>query len=122
MIYIKSKYFNNRLILFWKIGKKVFEEQNKVDNPVDKYSKYFQYKFVMTECFSRENINFMKKLYLYFPIFNSNLLKLEWGHYLILLRISNNIQRMFYYELTLFSCGTVFELSSLIDNCLYERI
>lgn len=121
-IIIKSSLFNNRLILFWNIGKEVFETQKYFDNATDKYSNYFQYKFGMSECFSRENVNLMKKLYLYFPIFNDNLLKLEWGHYLVLLKISDRKRRMFYYNLTLFCCGTIGELNNIINNCLYERI
>ena len=63
--------------MFWNIGKNVFEHQNFLDNATNKYSNYFQYKFGMTECFSRENVNLMRKLYLCFPIFNDNLLKLD---------------------------------------------
>ena len=113
---------NYRLILFWNIGKLVFEEQNKFDNATSKYSIYFQYKYGMTECFSRKNIILMKKLYFYFPIFNSTLLKLSWEHYIELLKISVCSKRMFYYKLSIFSMGSSFDLANAIGNCIYERI
>lgn len=119
---IKTKNTSNRLILFWKIGKSAFEEQERVDNVTDKYSNYFQYKYGMSECFSRENINLMRKLYLCFPIFTDNLLKLEWGHYLELLKISDKKRRMFYYQLALFFNWSIFELVYSINNYFYERI
>lgn len=122
MTNIKNKNTNNRLILFWNIGKRVFDEQDYVDNAIDKYSTFFQYRYGMTECFSRENINFMKKLYLCFPIFTETLLKLEWGHYLELLKINDKKRRMFYYQLSLFFNWSIFELSYSINNYFYERI
>lgn len=54
VIIIKKVITNNRLILFWKIGKFVYEQQNVVEKATDKYSLYFQYRYGMTECFSRK--------------------------------------------------------------------
>ncbi len=113
---------NNPLILFWNIGKIVFEQQNRVDNPNKKYSAYFQYKYGLTECFSRENIHLMKKLYLFFPIFTDNFLALDWEHYLELLRINDKNKLMFYYRVALFCKCTTLELHHLINSFSYERI
>ncbi len=93
-----------------------------MDNATSKYSCYFQYKYGMTECFSRENINLMKRLYLCFPIFNDRLLELDWEHYLELLNISDNRKRMFYYKIALFCHSSIYELKFSINNYFYERI
>lgn len=122
MIIIKSIITNNRLVLFWKIGKIVFEQQNVVENATDKYSVYFQYRYGMTECFSRKNINLMKRLYVYFPILTEQLLSLNWEYYLELLKFNSCSKRMFYYQIALFSGCSIQELRYLIDHSFYERI
>lgn len=122
VIIIESIISNDRLILFWKIGKFVFEQQNLVENATSKYSTYFQYRYGMTECFSRENIRLMRRLYVYFPILTRQFISLRWEHFLELLKISDCSKRMFYYQVTLFLKCSIFELNHLINNYFYERI
>lgn len=122
VIIIKGITNNDRLILFWKIGKFVFEQRNSAENVTNKYSTYFQYKYGMTERFSRENIRLMRRLYVYFPILTQQFISLKWEHYLELLKISDCSKRMFYYQIALFSNCSIYELNYLIHNYFYERI
>ena len=55
------------LLLFWNIGKKVYE--NTDNYAVEKYSTYYSYYYGNSYMFSRENIRFMKLFYLCFPIY-----------------------------------------------------
>lgn len=60
----------------------------------------------MTNLFSLKKIIEMERFYIYFPIYNNNLEKLDWDYYLELIKIKNCCLRMIYYKIAIFSeCG-----------------
>ena len=71
MIFILND--GNSISLFWKIGKKIYEDKEKYDNVVLKYADYLSYYYGNSYLYTRENIRFMKLFYLSFPIFNIKL-------------------------------------------------
>ena len=110
------------LFLFWTIGKKVYEEQNFCPNSIQKYSDYLSYYYGDSSVFTRENIHFMKRFYLNFPIFYEKLNQITWKQYQLLLMIPNREVRFFYFLLSLFFESNYEETYDFIINCYYERI
>lgn len=112
----------NRLFLFWKVGKCVFETHNYIENVVSKISDFYSYKYGLDYTFSIQNINRMKCFYLYFPVYNSSLEKLSWEHYLELIKIRDRNKRLFYFKTSIFCDLSVDDLLTSFDNFIYERI
>ena len=110
---------NNKILLFWNIGKRVYEEQNTCDNPIQKYSEYCSYYFGNSVLFTRENIHLMKRFYMNFPIYYKEMDSINWEQYQLLLMIKNKKERFFYYALSLFLSINYFELLELIQNNYY---
>lgn len=108
--------------MFWEIGKNVFYQRKVVANAVEKYSIYYQYKYGITESFSRTQIKAMELFYLAFPVFYDQLLLLTWQQYLELIYISDCYERYFYFRLLIFSHGSIFELQESLANFYYQRI
>lgn len=101
--YLNYYYRKNRLFLYWHVGKFVFEYQKKYPNTYGKLSSFLQYYFGMTNLFSLKKIIEMERFYIYFPIYNNNLEKLDWDYYLELIKIKNCCLRMIYYKIAIFS-------------------
>ena len=110
------------LCLFWKIGKLVFCKQKYYENSVSKFSEYFSYYFGNSNIFSITNIRYMKKFYCCFPIYYDELNRLEFGHYKLLVNISESDKRYFYFRLALFCRSSVLELNDIIMNDYYNLI
>ena len=108
------------LLLFWNIGKKVYEN---IDNyAVEKYSKYYSYYYGNSYMFSRENIRTMKLFYICFPIFYKKLNNISWDQYKLLFEINDRKERLFYFYLSLFFNSNLSETNSFIENNYYMRI
>ena len=116
------KLLKNNLYLFWKVGKYVFEKEKIVENSIDRYSKLCSYHYGSTNIFSRENVRFMKRFYVSYPVFIPVLENLDWEHYVELLRISDRRKQYFYFRLAHFCRISVDCLKSVIDNNFYENI
>ena len=112
----------DKLLLFWNIGKIVYEKRNKYDNIVEKSSNYYSYLFGNSFLFTRENIWFMEKFYITFPIFYKKLEHLSWNQYKYLLQIIDLKERYFYFYVTLFFKFNYDETRLLVNNNYYERI
>lgn len=115
-------FMKNRLFLFWKIGKSVFEKQDFYENVVSKYSCFYSYYYGMSKTFSRENIRMMRNFYLCFPIFSPVMLYLSWEHYVELICILDYKKRYFYFNVAIFCRSSVLELRNIINGECYERI
>ena len=76
----------------------------------------------MSETFSRENVNYMKRFYQCFPIYIDELNKLVWEHYVELLKINNSKERYFYLRIAMFCKSSVLELRDFINNDIYKTI
>lgn len=108
------------LLLFWNIGKKVYENNN--NYAVEKYSIYYSYYYGNSYLFSRENIRFMKLFYICFPIYYKKLNNISWDQYKLLFEINDRKERLFYFYLSLFFNSDFEETNSFIENNYYLRI
>ena len=111
-----------KIKLFWKIGKDVYEKKDCYENIVEKYSDYYTYLFGNSFLFTRENIHFMKRFYMNFPIFSSFLEKISWEQHKVLLTICDRNERYFYFRLTLLFHSDYHEMLDFIQNEYYLRI
>ena len=112
----------NKVLLFWNIGKSVYEKENSCCNIVQKYSDYCSYYFGNSIQFTRENIHLMKRFYMNFPIYHNRLNDFSWKQYQLLLSISNKKERFFYYTLSMLLKSNYEEMEELIQNQYYIRI
>ena len=108
------------LLLFWNIGKKVYENTN--NYAVEKYSTYYSYYYGNSYMFDRENIRFMKLFYICFPIYYKKLNNISWEQYKLLFEINDRKERLFYFYLSLFFNSDLSETNSFIENNYYMRI
>ncbi len=113
---------DQRLYFFWKIGKKVFQLRRERADCIFQYELFLQYRYGITDSFSRTNLYLMELFYLFFPIFYQDLFKLSWDHYVQLIKIFNYDERMFYFRLSLFGNFNSFELAEGIFNHYYDRV
>ena len=109
-------------ILFWNIGKSVYENQDYCENVFQKYSDYCSYYYGNSILFSRENIHLMKRFYMNFPIFHKRLEEISWEMIQYLLKIPKKKERLFYYYLSLFLQCNYDEMITMIQNHYYDRI
>ncbi len=112
----------SKLYFFWKIGKSIYENQTNYPNIIQKYSKYYSYRYGNSSMFSRRNMYFMKKFYINFPIFYEKLNYITWEQYQLLLLLPNIKERYFYFFLSLLFHCDYQETYSLIMNDYYSRI
>ena len=97
----------------------MFDERIYCENIVSKYATYLAYYFGMSSTFSLDNVHYMIKLYLCFPIYYDELNKLTFEHYRLLVNISDISKRYFYFRVALFCRSSVAELNNLILNDIY---
>lgn len=115
-------YIKNRLLLFWKIGKYVYEKQNKYENVIAKCSNACSYYFGNSYLFSRSNIRFMKCFYLCFPIFYDELAKISWEQYIELFNMQSREEFYFYFYLSMFFNSSLGDTKEFIENNYFLRI
>ena len=72
--------------------------------------------------FSRSNLNYMRLLYLFFPICETLSHKLSWSHFCELVKIENELERSFYYQQNLLENWSVRELKRQKDSGLFMRL
>lgn len=113
---------NNQLYFFWKVGKFINEKDFLCENIVFKCSSFLSYYFGNSTVFSMENIIFMRKFYLYFPIYIDKMNNLEWDSYLMLMKIKNRNICYFYYNLSMFCNFDSCQLKNIISSDIYSRI
>ncbi len=112
----------NRLYLFWKIGKNVYDKQFSCENVCKKYSDYYSYKYGCSSLFSRDNLKYMSNFYRIFPIYFDYLNKLSWNHYRLILNINEYDEQYFYFRIALFCRSSEDELNYLISNNYFYKI
>lgn len=112
----------NKLFFFWNIGKNICFNRERYENIILKYSEFYSYKYGTSSTFTRENIHYMKRFYCKFPIFINVFTKLEWEHYVLLLRISDARELYFYFRVAIFCRSSVSDLNHIINNNFYNRI
>lgn len=111
-----------KILLYWNIGKIVYNNRSNYLNIVEKCSTYYSYLFGNSYMFTRENIWLMEKFYLMFPIFSSRLENITWDQYQLLFKINNIKERYFYFYIVLFFNFDYENTKLLINNNYYLRI
>ena len=111
-----------KILLYWNIGKIVYDNRSNYLNIVEKCSTYYSYLFGNSYMFTRENIWLMEKFYLMFPIFSSRLENITWDQYQLLFKINNSKERYFYFYIVLFFNFDYENTKLLINNNYYLRI
>ena len=72
--------------------------------------------------FSRPNLNNMRMFYIRYPICQTLSNKLSWSHYCELIRISDDLERSFYYQQNILENWSVAELKRQKDSGLFMRL
>lgn len=119
---------NTELVMAnWEIGRRIVEyEQHGHERAeygsqlLTKLSKDLRLRF--GQGFSRRNILDMRRLYQTYPIRQTVSAKLSWSHYIVLMGISNDLERKFYETHSLKENLSVRELERLVRSALFERL
>lgn len=72
--------------------------------------------------FSRSNLNYMRKLYMAFPICETLSHKLSWSHYFELLKCDDPLEMQFYFKQAIKEGWKVRELKRQIQSSLFQRL
>jgi len=118
---------HQRTLMYWHIGKRVFEEEQKGQDRAD-YGKYLT-KYIAQELepeygsgYSRRQIELFRQFYRTFPIANALRSQLGWTQYKLLIRIDNQDKREFYIAEAIKNNWTSRQLERQIYSNLYERL
>lgn len=116
-----------RVIMYWKIGEKIFlEEQNGKERAdygsflIEKLSTELTATF--GSGFSQRQLNFCRQFFLNFPIVNALRSQLNWTQYRLLIRISDPDKRTYYIEESCKNNWSARQLERQINSQLYERL
>lgn len=110
-----------KILFLWKIGRFINFYSKRTDNIVMMVSNYLSYYYGNSYKFSLSNVNLMKKLYIYFPIYNTFIEKLDWN-LLKKILILNKKECYFYFRIILLCHSNSYELEKLINTNIYFRI
>ena len=114
------------LFTYWKIGKKIVEEQG--GNSKSKYGDKLiselskQMTFDFGKGFDERNLRKIRQFYLMYPIWDSVRPELSWTHYRTLIRIEEKHIREFYMEEAIKGNWSVRQLERQIATCAYSRV
>lgn len=112
---------------YWKIGQYIveYEQQGKekaVYGSALLESLSRDLKSLHGKGFSRSNLNYMRLLYIRYPICEMLSHKLSWSHYFELLKIDDGLERSFYEQQTQLENWSVAELKRQKDSALFLRL
>ena len=117
---------NQRTLMYWHIGKRIFEEEQQGKDRAD-YGNYL-IKYLSEQLqpefgsgFSIRQINLYRQFYRTFPIVHTLYAQLSWSQYKLLLSVGED-KRTFYIEECKKNNWTVRQLERQIDSSLYERL
>ena len=99
----------------------MFDNKKSCSNIIEKSSSFLSYYYGNSNLFSLDNMHIIRKLYLYFPIFNNYLETLNWDYYKVLLKLDKK-ECYFYYYIVLFCNSDLTDLYEMIENDYYLRI
>ncbi|WP_316634057.1 PDDEXK nuclease domain-containing protein [uncultured Flavobacterium sp.] len=118
---------NERTIMYWTIGKRIFEEEQQGKERAD-YGTYL-IKYLAEQLqpeygsgFSYRQLNWYRQFYRTFPIVSTLWTQLSWSQYKLLLATENQDKREFYIAETVKNNWTVRQLERQINSSLYERL
>ncbi len=112
---------------YWEVGKKIIEFEQFTRQDTGYGSKLFEKiaQDLRSKCgkgFSRSNVVYMRLFYLKYP--NSQTLsdQLSWSHYVELLMIENDLERLFYQQQVIKENWSLRELKRQKNSALFERL
>ncbi len=118
---------HHRTMMYWRIGKRIFEEEQEGKDRAD-YGRFLT-KYISEELepeygngFSKRQIEIFRQFYRTFPIANTLYSQLSWSQYKILVRLDNQDKIEFYIAETIKNNWTVRQLERQIYSSLYERL
>jgi len=118
---------HQRTLMYWEIGKRIFEEEQEGKNRAD-YGKHLT-QFIAQEIepefgssFSKRQIELFRQFYRAFPIANAVRSQLNWTQYRLLMRLDKEEQKEFYIAETIKINWTSRQLERQIYSSLYERL
>ena len=118
---------NERTIMYWNIGKRIFEEEQQGKDRAD-YGTYL-IKFLSEQLqpeygtgFSYRQLNWYRQFYRVFPIVSALRTQLSWTQYKFLLAIENQDKREFYVAESVKNNWSSRQLERQINSSLYERL
>jgi predicted nuclease of restriction endonuclease-like (RecB) superfamily len=118
---------NERTIMYWHIGKRIFEEEQDGKDRAD-YGNYLT-KFIAEQLepeygsgFSKRQVELFRQFYRTFPIANTVYSQLSWSQYKLLLRLDTDDKRNFYIAEAIKNNWTVRQLERQIYSSLWERL
>lgn len=125
---------NNELLNFyWQLGKEIAQKQKETswgDKLIDNLSKDLMAEFPEVKGFSRRNLMYIKKWYLFYSA-DSKLVQqavalitqIPWGHNLVIITKCKNVKEaIFYVQKTIENGWSRNVLIHQIENKLYERV
>ncbi|HEY8782614.1 MAG TPA: DUF1016 N-terminal domain-containing protein [Mucilaginibacter sp.] len=118
---------NERTIMYWHIGRRIFEEEQEGKDRAD-YGKHLiktiseQLQPEFGTGFSYRQLNWYRKFYRTFPIVSALRTQLSWTHYKTLLSVDNIDKREFYVAEAVKNNWNSRQLERQIDSSLYERL
>lgn len=112
---------------YWKIGQHIVEFELKGADRATYGNKLIETlaKDLFLEHgkgFSRSNLNYMRLIYTYYPIYQTVSGKLGWSHYVELLSIDNPVERLFYEKKSIQENWSIRELKRQKSASLYLRL
>ncbi len=115
------------LATYWNVGRLIVEDEQNSEHRAE-YGKQVLKELSkrLTEAFgkgfSRANLQWMRLLYIKYPICQTLSSKLSWSHYCELLSISDDAKRSFYEQECINARWSFRELKRQIDSSLFERL
>lgn len=118
---------HQRTLMYWHIGKRIFEEEQQSKDRADYGSfliKYLSEKLQpeFGSGFSVRQINLYRQFYRTFPIVHALHAQLSWTQYKLLLSVDNEGKREFYVAETKKNNWTSRQLERQVHSNLYERL
>ena len=118
---------NERTIMYWTIGKRIFEEEQQGKDRAD-YGTYL-IQFIAQELepeygsgYSKRQIELFRQFYRAFPIANALRSQLSWTHYKLIIRLDSQDKIDFYIAETVKNNWNTRQMERQINTSLWERL
>jgi predicted nuclease of restriction endonuclease-like (RecB) superfamily len=118
---------HQRVIMYWHIGKRIFEEEQHGADRAEYGTQLIKYLSAQLQPqfgrgFSTRNLNLFRQFFRVFPIVQALPAQLSWTHFSILLSINAEEKREFYKAETVKNNWTSRQLERQLGSQLYERL
>ncbi len=118
---------HQRTLMYWHIGKRIFEEEQDGKDRADYGSYLIKYLSAQLQPefgsgFSNRQLERYRQFYRIFPIASALRTQLGWTQYKLLLSVDNEDKRDFYIAETIKNNWTSRQLERQINSSLYERL